>query len=291
MTRSKEGPRFVRYFGPILVALKDLGNSGRPSEVSKLVAQALDVRDSELQEMLKSGQSRFEKNIHWARFYLAKDGLIEDSRRGVWSLTEKGRKADLSHDASLDLFQRVQTTYRMRRLRSENDIDAGDVEPAEPQEAQQRDSHREQVADILRAMPAAGFERFAQRLLREAGFEEVEVTGRSGDGGIDGRGMLQINPLVSIKVLFQCKRWKNSVSPSQIRDFQGALRGRADKGIFLTTGTFTAEAQREATRDGAEQVELIDLERLLDLMEKFEIGVKRVTAFRVEYDFFDQFNQ
>lgn len=138
-------------------------------------------------------------------------------------------------------------------------------------------------------MPPAGFERLSQRLLREAGFTQVIVTGQSGDGGIDGFGTLQVNPLVSFKVLFQCKRYAKSVPPSQVRDFRGAMSGRADKGIIITTGSFTAEARREATRDGAPPIELIDGEKLLDMLEKLELGLKAVTTYEVEHAFFNEF--
>jgi restriction system protein len=150
--------------------------------------------------------------------------------------------------------------------------------------------YREEVLATMLSLPPAGFERLSQRLLRESGFTQVVVTGQSGDGGIDGFGILQINPLVSFKVLFQCKRYAKSVVPSQVRDFRGAMSGRADKGIIITTGTFTQEAKREATRDGAPPIELIDGEKLVDMLEKLELGLKAVTTFEVEHTFFNEFN-
>ena len=116
---------------------------------------------------------------------------------------------------------------------------AGDIVPAVT-------NYREELAGTLQSLPAAGFERFCQRLLRESGFQEVTITGRSGDGGIDGIGILQVNSLVSFKVLFQCKKYAGSVTPSHVRDFRGAMTGRADKGIIITTGSFTSEARKEA---------------------------------------------
>ena len=129
----------------------------------------------------------------------------------------------------------------------------------------------------------------AQRLLREAGFTQVAVTGKSGDGGIDGYGTLQINHLVTFKVLFQCKRYTKSVSSPQVRDFRGAMAGRADKGIIITTGTFTAEARREATRDGVPPIELLDGEKLIDMLESLELGLKPVTTYEVNHTFFAEF--
>ena len=150
-------------------------------------------------------------------------------------------------------------------------------------------SYREAVGARLLALPPAGFERFCQRLLRESGFEEVSVTGRSGDGGIDGHGLLQVNPLVTFKVLFQCKRYTGSVTPSQVRDFRGAMMGRADKGIIITTGSFSSDARKEAVRDGVPSIELVDGEKLVSMLEQLELGLKPQRTFEVDASFFDQF--
>jgi restriction system protein len=149
--------------------------------------------------------------------------------------------------------------------------------------------YRTQIIELMLKLPAAGFERLSQRILREAGFVQVVVTGSSGDGGIDGNGTLQINPLVSFRVLFQCKRYRKSVSPSDVRDFRGAMAGRADKGILITTGTFTAEARREASRDGVPPIELVDGEKLVEMPERLELGLSPVKTFEIDDAFFDQF--
>ena len=141
-------------------------------------------------------------------------------------------------------------------------------------------------------LPPAGFERLAQRILREAGFVDVVVTGRSGDGGIDGHGTLQINPLVPLdseKVLFQCKRYKGAVSASDVRNFRGAMTGRTHKGIIITTGIFTKDAQQEASRDGVPPIELINGEKLVTMLERLELGLKPVKTFEVDVNFFEQF--
>ena len=146
-----------------------------------------------------------------------------------------------------------------------------------------------EVLELMQALPPAGFEQLCQAILREAGFNEVVVTGRSSDQGIDGHGILQVNPLVSFRVLFQCKRYRNSVTPSQVRDFRGAMAGRADKGIILTTGTFTTEARREASRDGVPPIELIDGEKLVQMLENLELGLKPVRSFEVDHAYFAKF--
>jgi restriction system protein len=148
---------------------------------------------------------------------------------------------------------------------------------------------KDELLAVVRGLSPAAFERLAQRLLREVGFLKVEVTGRSGDGGIDGVGMLRVN-LLSIQVLFQCKRYQGSVGASAIRDFRGAMIGRSDKGLFITTGTFTPDAKREATRDGAPAIDLIDGDQLCDLLKQLKLGVRTemVEKMTVEPPWFDR---
>ncbi len=138
-------------------------------------------------------------------------------------------------------------------------------------------------------MPPEGFERICQRLLRESGFQQVKVTGKTGDGGIDGHGILEINPLVSFKVVFQCKRYQGAVSTSHVRDFRGAMMGRADKGIIMTTGSFTLDAKREAVRDGVPPIELVDGEKMIDMFENIELGLMPKTVYEIDDDFFEEF--
>lgn len=131
----------------------------------------------------------------------------------------------------------------------------------------------------------------SQRLLRESGFQHVTVTGKSNDGGIDGIGTLQVNPFVSFNVLFQCKRYQGAVTPSQVRDFRGAMMGRADKGLIITTGTFTLEAKREARRDGVPPIELVDGDILIDMFEKLELGLIPKRDFDIDVKFFEEFKK
>lgn len=290
--KSDEGALFVRYFGPLLDALRALGGSGTPDEVVERIAQDLALSDEILNELLSSGQSRVYNHVAWARFYLAREGLIDSSKRGVWSLTERGRDTTLTLEQSRAICSKWVRIYREQR-RTKDHSPEPVPEPLSEQIAEstggvERD-YRTQVLDLMRQLPPAGFERLSQRILREAGFTHVVVTGRSGDEGIDGHGTLQINPLVSFKVLFQCKRYQKSVSPSHLRDFRGAMAGRADKGIFITTGTFTAEARREASRDGVPPIELIDGEKLVDMLEHLELGLKPVSTYEIDQAFFNEF--
>lgn len=194
------------------------------------------------------------------------------------------------------VFKTVRQTFAVESEKSQTqqgDTAGAEKEQPAPEvsEATETTNHREEILGILMALPPPGFERFSQRLLREAGFQEVQVTGRSGDEGIDGIGLLQVNPLVSFKVLFQCKRYRKSVTPSHVRDFRGAMAGRADKGIIITTGTFTSDARKEAVRDGVPAIELVDGQKLETMLENLELGLTPVKAFRIERAFFKDFGE
>ena len=283
-----KGPQFVRFFGPLLDALRKLGGSATPEEAVEQIAKDLGITDAEQDERLTSGEPRFKNQVAWARFYLVRDGMLDSSKRGVWSLTDKGRTAALTHEQAKDIFLRLAKVFRVQR---------GPEKHGKEQETEQiaeeaittPGNYREQVLQLILSLPAKGFERLAQRILRESGFTQVIVTGQSGDGGIDGNGTLQINPLLSFKVLFQCKRYKETVAPTHVRDFRGAMAGRADKGIILTTSTFSTEARREASRDGVPPIELIDGEKLIDLLERLELGLKPITTYELDPNFFNEF--
>lgn len=279
-----KGPQFTKFFQPVIDALIGLGGSGRPGEVMDLIAEQMNISDKEQDDTISSGESRFKKNVNWARFYLAKAGLIDASTRGVWSLTEEGRKTSLTPESTFALFRQVHQQFVGSREKKSK-IEKEPVESLPSDEL----GHRSILLNVLQTLPAEGFERLCQRLLRESGFEAVAVTGRTGDGGLDGIGVLQVNPFVSFKVLFQCKRYLGAVSASQVRDFRGAMMGRADKGIILTTGTFTNDARKEAVRDGVPPIELVDGEKLLDMFEQLELGLRPIKAYEVETKFFDEF--
>ncbi len=293
MTRTAseqtEGAQFVRYLGPVLDALRKLGGSGTPREVVEQVARDLDVPEEFQSELMESGTPRFPNQVAWARFYLTREGLLDKSRRGVWSLTDRGRETHLSPAEARKLFLKWVKVFRDEREKKQQAEPPPVDQPAPSADESASESHREELLRVLLELPPVGFERLCQRLLREAGFVQVVVTGRSGDGGIDGHGTLQVNPLVSFKVLFQCKRYSKSVTPTQVRDFRGAMQGRADKGIILTTGTFTAEARREASRDGVPPIELVDGDKLLDMFEELELGLKPVTAYELNRGFFEEY--
>lgn len=284
---------FATYMNPLIFALRKLGGSARADEVCNAIAETLHLPDAVLDKQLKNGESRFKNQVHWARFYLANTEYLDSSKRGVWTLTEKGQNTpELIEDQLREIIQEVQTkTVKTKPDKVQSQlVQAEDNSEAHLPDAT-AESSREQLRNILKSLSPPGFERICQRLLREAGFEKVEVTGRSGDGGIDGNGVLQINPFVSFQVLFQCKRYEGNVTASQVRDFRGAMMGRAEKGIILTTGRFTADAEREATRDGVQPIELVDGEKLVSMFEQLELGMKPQTVYEVDEAFFESFKE
>lgn len=288
-SRCEEGAQFVRYFGPLLDALRGLGGSGSPVEVVERIAEDLGLSDDVVNESLPSGQSRYANQVAWARFYLVREGLLDSSKRGVWRLTELGAATRLSNEQARKIFLKWVRIFQERRKEKE----ASEIPPEEVAESGGvvPNDYRGILLSVMRDLPPEGFERLCQRILREAGFTHVVVTGRSGDQGIDGYGTLQVNPLVSFKILFQCKRFKDSVGAPHVRDFRGAMAGRTDKGMIITTGSFTADARREAARDGVPPIELIDGDRLIDMMESLELGLRPVRAFEVDPAFFAEYSR
>jgi len=282
------GPQFVKYFRPVIDALKQLGNSGTPAEVREIIIDQFALTEDQLNAVMASGTSRFLNQVAWARFYLNKAGYIASSKRGVWSLTEKGLASDLTEQQALEVFQGIQDQFQAAYRAQEEEHGEESVAPPEVGFVPTSD-YRTSLVEKIRSLPPASFERLSQRLLRESGFQQVEVTGRSGDGGIDGKGILQVSPLLSFQVIFQCKRYAGSVSPSQIRDFRGAMMGRADKGIFLTTGSFTAEARKEASRDGVPPIELVDADKLVQMFEELQLGLIPKTTYEIDQEFFEEF--
>jgi restriction system protein len=268
--------------------VRALGGSGSIDEIVETVLQRQDFTEEQQQVLHGDGpQTEIEYRLAWARTYLKFMGLLINSRRGVWTLTEEGRsvlKDDIPrrHAEVLARLREEQRAKRQAQSADESSLDG--QQPA----GDERD-WREDLLDVLMSVSPDAFERLSQRLLREAGFISATVTGRTGDGGIDGLGIYRMS-LVSFPVFFQCKRYRGSVGAGAVRDFRGAMAGRGDKGLLITTGTFTGEAKAEATRDGAPPVDLIDGRRLCDLLKEYELGVRTETRVvedvSIEKDFF-----
>ncbi len=278
-------PSYPEYVAPALEALRARGGSATIEEMEEGVAEIMTLSDELLSVPHGDGpRTQFQYELAWVRTYLKKVGAIQNSERGIWSLTDIGE--GMTDEAARQVFARVRAdAYEARKSRVESSSHSIPVSELEAEDAER--SWVDTLLDVMGKMEPAAFERLSQRLLRESGFTKVEVTGRVGDGGIDGIGVLRMN-LVSFQVLFQCKRWKGSVGASVVRDFRGAMVGRADKGLIITTGIFTSDARREATRDGAPAIDLIDGEMLCQLLKERGLGVtiKMVEQVEVTEGFF-----
>ena len=274
-------PKYDDLFNPLLSALHELGSSASISELEQAVARILKLSESDLEVPHDGNRTKFSYNLAWARTYLKRFGLIENSSRGVWALTSDGQKTSSVQKETVKKF--VVEEDKKRRVERESQ------EADEPDES----GWEADVLEALKRMAPEAFERLCQRVLRESGFIQVEVTGRSGDGGIDGRGVVKLGAILSFHVHFQCKRYKDTVPAPVIRDFRGAMVGRADKGIILTTGTFTREAKAEALRDGAPPLDLIDGDEFVQMLKNYRLGIsvaeKTIQEVSVNKSWFDNY--
>lgn len=266
----KKLPSFDDLMFPLIQALNALGGSGSVEEIYTKVVELTGFTDdilAQLHDPEKSSLTEVGYRLAWARTYLKKYGFLENSSRGIWALTDKARTSQS--------FNQKEVVNFVRSLdKPQNTKDSAQDNTS--LEFNEEQGWKEKLSTVLtQKLEPSAFERLVQRLLRESGFIQVEVTGRTGDGGIDGKGIAKIHGFMSFHVLFQCKRYKGSVGSSEIRDFRGAMVGRADKGLFITTGTFTPAAVKEATRDGAPPIDLVDGDELAEKLKEFELGLKR----------------
>jgi restriction system protein len=279
-------PPFDHFFEPTLTALKQLGGSGTIQEICDRVCASGHFSEAQQSVLHKDGpQTEIAYRLAWARTYLKHYEAIENVSRGVWALTPKGQTLQTINQVQIKQFviEKLKASEPPSSTQPEDHADPANSPNADLDPDSQWEHHVgipvdsevwiERLLSELKAMPPDAFERLCQRVLRQSGFIKVEVTGKTGDGGIDGIGVLKM-ALLSFPVFFQCKRYAGSVGASAIRDFRGAMVGRTDKGLFVTTGTFTAAAKQEATRDGAPALDLIDGEQLCILLKDLNLGVE-----------------
>lgn len=277
LTKAKKCPPYTFFFVPILRALDELGGSGTNVEIYNRVLTITPLSNEIINEMHNFTMTEVEYRLAWARTYLKNFGAIESSKQKVWSLTAKGKRMLKVDEIDIKEIQRFSIKKRGQTKAScEEEINVTDSV-----------NWRDQITDILRHLDPYAFERLAQRLLRECGFSDVQVTKRSGDGGIDGTGKLRIQGIFSFNVAFQCKRYKGQVSASAIRDFRGSLGTNIEKGVLITTGTFTQAAKDEASSEGKRLIDLMDGEELINKLAEYGIGLNEVKSYEIDEDFFN----
>lgn len=259
-----------------------MGGVGKPTEVTDRVIEKLGISESEQNVLNKNGESNIRNQVAWARFYLVRSGLLEANSYGKWQLTSAGQKRSLAEIDVLAEFKEVQTRFRDSRKEKSNSR----TEVNSPTVGDEENvPDRPELLDAIYALSPRGFERVCLRLFEAAGIQRVKVTGGPLDKGIDGEGRVEVNPFVSEPIVFQCKRYLGSVTSADVRNFRGAMAGRAEKGVILTTGSFTSEASNEAVRPGVAEIQLIDGVKLVELFRHFSLGIRNVEM--VDRDFFE----
>lgn len=274
-------PKYDELFNPLLTSLHELGGSATVTEMENKAAEILNLTDKEISEIHRGNRTVLAYRLAWARNYLKRFGLIENSAIGVWSLTSKGNEVQVVDKQEVKRYvKKVDRSNSLNQvLETNQNVSSGDT------------LWKDDLLNILKSVTPQEFEKLCQRILRESGFIEVKVTGKSGDGGIDGTGTIRLGGFISFSVIFQCKRYQGSVSSEEIRKFKGTMVGRAEKGLFITTGVFTKDAKLEASRDGSPPIDLIDGELLVEKMKEIGLGVMVKTEEVVEADpkWFDSF--
>ena len=278
--------KFNDLFNPTLKALHNLGGSASVSEIEDFVVELLNLTEEEISDIHRGTTTKLNYRLRWARNYLKNYGLLENSERGVWVLTPKGLKTDEVDPKAVG--RKVRELNKKKRKAKQSE--SGDIGTDSNDETEENEiTWKEELLNKIKDISPAGFERLCQRLLRELGFQNVEVTGKPNDGGIDGKGILRLGGILSFHVVFQAKRYKETVSPSVIRDFRGSMSANVDKGLVITTGRFTREARKEAQRDGALPIDWIDGDALAEKLKELKMGIKVefVEKVNVNTDWFD----
>ncbi len=272
-------PKFKELMNPTLDALRKAGGSASNGEIAEIVIEEQQLPES-VTDLLhgKGPWTEVEYRLGWSRSYLKQYGLINNSTKGVWALTPKGVET-----RRVDPDRVVREVLNAKRRSSDEQVeDDGDDET--PPDADEDDNWQERLIECVLEMSPDAFERLCARMLRESGFTEVTVTGKPGDGGIDGHGILRMGELISFPVVFQCKRFRNSVSAGDVRNFRGAIPALGHKGLFITTGNFTTGAKQEATKDGVSPIDLIDGTALAEKLKELELGVSTEMVEKVTVD-------
>lgn len=282
MNKKNKVPTFDELIIPTFNALKKLGGSGSNKEIYEEVIESENYSEEILSIMQKNtNQTQVDYRLAWARTYLKKLGIINNTSRGIWVLNSL-----YDDDIKFNVKEMIKVVRDMHKnkiivnkINTEDEIDISDA----------RENWRSDLIKILQSIPPYAFEKLSMLLLRESGFSQVEVTKRTKDGGIDGYGKFKINGMISFNLAFQCKRYKGTVSSTEIRNFRGSMSSNIEKGVFITTGKFSRDAIKEAEADGKKHIDLIDGEELVDILAELKLGVKKETIYTIDTDFFDKF--
>lgn len=288
---KKNSADFIEWIPEVLKALRELGGTSTLKEVADHIASTRKLPDSvRYAKYEKTGNLKFPNQVAFARQYLFWEGLVLSPKRGIWSLSAKGLKTHLSAEQARELVAKWVATWSKRRNTNKAESEAGSPTTVEDIVSQgDCESHKEEILQYLRRLKPSEFERFCADLLRSVGMLRVKVLGGRGDKGIDGMGFLPSGPIVTIKVAFQCKRYNRTVTPEEIRAFRGAIGHKAEKGIFFTTDYFTDAAEEAADEDMNKPIDLVDGDRLVELLEQHQFGLRETKTFEVDWQIMDSY--
>lgn len=277
-------------------ALRDLGGSARPKEITQHIGEKYKLPEEILSERYsKSGVLKFQNQLAWARQYLVWEELLEPSKHGVWALSKKGWDTSLTEKQGHDIFLKwVKIFQDLREGKNTENIDKEADKIIEIQEETEPENPNNNIKptliEVLQNLTPTGFEHLCGRLLREYDFENIEITQRSHDGGIDGYATLKLNPFVNLSVFFQCKRYQATVPTEKVQAFIGVMetnKRSVEKGLLITTGNF-AKAAMEIAKSNI-KLELIDGDKLVEMFEKIGLGVNSKIIYEPDLKFFDQY--
>jgi restriction system protein len=269
---------------PILIVIKKLGGSANTDEIEEQIIQHLNLSDEQVNEIHRGSRTKLNYTLGWAKNILKNYDLLENSSRGIWSLTEKGKNVDTVDEKNV-----MQTVFE-KNIKKKYGISYLEENNNSLEEDEEEIKWEDELLEIIKKISPDAFERLCQRVLRELGFVDVKVTGKVGDGGIDGSGVIKINGTLSFNVVFQAKRYAGSVSLSVIRDFRGAMIGRADKGLIITTVTFTRDALTESRRDRSPNIDLVDGVDLVKKLKYLKLGIEitHIEKITINKDWFEK---
>ena len=293
MPPPRELPTHNELFWPVVRALRQLDGSSDNEQLLEKVVEILGVTDELAAILHKSGpQTELGYRIAWVKSWLKWGEIVDNPQRGIWVLTKQGRSANEEEINEVPRRRRAEKSSKQKGMPDEPLQAVEDIDQAPPSDELEEfgdDGWRNVLLDVIKGMEASAFERLARLLLLRLGFSHVDLVGRSGDGGIDLIGSVRLNNVLSFRVLAQCKRYKDTVGPGDIRNFRGAMQGRTDKGIFITSGRYTREARNEASRDGVPAIDLVDGEAFTTLLKDMNMGVetRMVERVIVNPEFFD----
>lgn len=265
-------PPYTELLWPTLQSIISLGGSASIEELDRAVITR--QRLSPESQTLPHGDgpgTEIEYRLAWARTYLKGMGLLANTRRAVWSVTTRGRNT--SESDVKPLLAAFTAEQRRRRLSRNAGVDVVKVLPQVPTESAEPDANRwrDDIVETIDQLPPRGFARLVTTLLSAAGFSTAAVTSGS-DERVEGVGVYRL-ALLSFSVCFQCIRETDRVGADVVREFRASMAARGEKGLLISTGSFTDGARNEAHRAGAPLIDLIDGKRLCDLLKEHSLGV------------------